>query len=364
MSTTTSSQAAVDPDSTRLKEFQVIQVETDTPGWNLFTQDSSSTAAFSRSNPFYRRGTSQCFVALDKDSGLVVGRIAAFVVAKAKPPMLSMGASEPFSSVGSFGSFGYFDCRPKNTSVASALLRAAENWLVTQSCTEAIGPIDFTIFHGYRVMSSGFERQPYLGEPRTPPHFIELLQQCGYSSRSTWRTYDFSAADHLAQVQTMKAVLAPLQQSLKPYEIFPISTAADDIEGELKALYPLIMESFSKNFAATELDLEEFIGLYRPLVTVLCPSSSFKIVHKGENVGFSIGYRNPLNPGTAVWHSFGNTAAHRGKGLGYLCIARVFEGFVHEGYKASYCSLVKDGPNHFEHTHAAGRTYEVFGRKL
>ena len=154
MSTTTSSQAAVDPDSTRLKEFQVIQVETDTPGWNLFTQDSSSTAAFSRSNPFYRRGTSQCFVALDKDSGLVVGRIAAFVVAKAKPPMLSMGASEPFSSVGSFGSFGYFDCRPKNTSVASALLRAAENWLVTQSCTEAIGPIDFTIFHGYRVMSS------------------------------------------------------------------------------------------------------------------------------------------------------------------------------------------------------------------
>jgi hypothetical protein len=357
MNTTLSTHSSVDPDSTKLTEIQVILVDVDSTQWKLFTQDPAVTSAFSKFNPFYRRGASQCFIALDKDTGMVVGRIAAFVDAKAKP----LSVSQPFSSV---GSFGYFDCPPKNTSVACALLRAAEKWLTAESCTEVIGPIDFTIFHNYRVMSSGFDRPPYLGEPRTPPHFIELLQQCGYSSRSTWRTYDFSAADHLAQLETMKTVLAPLQQSLKPYEIVPISTAASDLEGELKALYPLIMESFSKNFAATELDMEEFIALYRPLVSVLCPASSFKVVHMGENVGFSIGYRNPLNPGTAVWHSFGNTAAHRGKGLGYLCIARVFEGFVQEGYKASYCSLVKDGPNHFEHTHAAGRSYEVFGRKL
>lgn len=343
--------------SSKLGEVVVIPVTVSSPQWRHFTEDPAVTGLFNPCHPFYRRGTSQCFVALDPATGLKLGRIAAFVDAKTKP-------LNPQESHNSFGSFGYFECPLKSPSTACALLRAAEKWLAEQGCNEVIGPIDFTIFHGYRIMSSGFERPAYLGEPRTPPHHRELLEQCGYSPRSTWRTYDFSADDHLAQVQRMNKILAPLRESLRDYNVIPISTDPAHAAAELHALYPLIMESFSKNFAATELDRDEFIALYQPLVTVLCPSSSFRIVHAGQNVGFSIGYRNPLTPGTAVWHSFGNTAAHRAKGLGYLCIARVFEGFVREGYTASYCSLVKDGANHFEHTHTAARTYSVLGRKI
>lgn len=322
---------------------------------------SSGGSLASRSRAaFFAVDTASLVGTTDAPTDHTPSRLAAFIDEQAPP--LAFGSTK---TAVRYGSFGLLRWSNGKISELACLLRAAQQWLAEQGAEAIVGPMDFSIFHGYRVMSSGFDTPPFLGEVPRHPGLREALEQCGLSPLSTWRTYDFSAEDHVAQAQLMSQKLEAFRDTLQEYTVQPVNCdTAESTARELALLYPLIMESFSKNFATTHLDFENFAALFTPLAPLICRESSIRIMHGDTCVGFSISYLNPVVPGTVVWHSFGNTAAHRGRGLGYLCIERTFAGFVKMNYSASCCALVKDGPNHFEHTHHAARSYHIMGRRI
>jgi hypothetical protein len=353
--------------SSRIRKVRVLRVDPWDALWSVTFGGIPLAAHTDPKGHFGTSGRAAFFVALrdraigdDKVNPAVLGHVAAFIDGRAQPLVLGSG-----QKVTDYGSFGMIECHEDDVSVLRALLQSAEDWILTQGGQAIIGPMDFSIFHGYRLLSVGSESPQYLGEPRTRPWIRAGLEQCGLSALATWRTYDFSDADHKEQLELLEPIMKVLRPKLEAYHCESIDCSSEEkTQKELENLYPLIMETFADNFAATSIDAAEFFDLYRPLGPLICPSASIRIMHGNDCVGFTLSYRNPLNPGTAVWHSFGNTAAHRGKGLGYLCMEASFAGFVRAGYTASHCSLVKDGGNHFEHTHIAARTYQILGRRI
>ena len=349
--------------STRLSKVPVTQLVAGDALWLQCFGGEPVAHAVSPGGPLAARCRAAFFAYVtdtDRETGSDSPRLAAFIDERA-PELLLPHAVKRYR----YGSFGLLRWSQTDISVLEAMLRAAAEWLKAEGAEYIVGPIDFSIFHGYRVMSTGYDRPSFLGEVRQDPMVRVALEQCGLTPLSTWRSYDMSADDHKAQVAAIEPRMETLKDTLAAYRVEPIVCDGEAATAkELTLLYPLIMESFADNFAATQLSEDEFRGLYRPLAPLICPRSSVRIMFGESCVGFSISYINPLLPGTVVWHSFGNTAAHRGRGLGVMCIHQTFSGFVEQGYIGSFCAFVKDGPNHFEHTHRASRTYQIMGRKL
>jgi hypothetical protein len=355
--------------TSRFAPVTIVQVSPNDPLWQEHFSKEPVACAVATGGNLSHRAMAAFFVALPKDTSTPMGsaqdagktgHVAAFIDTNA--PALSLGGGQ---TVERYGSFGLLQWNGEDLSELHALLQAAQQWLKQQGVHFVVGPMNFSIFHGYRVFSSGFERHPFLGETQRQPGLREALEQCGLSTLSTWRTYDYTAADHLNEVEAVAGKMATYAGKLAQYKVEHIDCSTPSgRHREMRMLYPLIMESFSKNFATTNLDFECFQSLYNPMASLICSASSIRIMHQDACVGFTISIINPLEAGTVIWHSFGNTAAHRGQGLGYLCIDATFRGFVAKGYRASLCGPVKDGANHFEHTHAAARCYHIMGRAL
>ncbi len=83
------------------------------------------------------------------------------------------------------GLVGLFDC-VDNQDNADELLKAAVAWLKQNGKENIIGPFNFTIYHSYRFMISGFDEKPYVGEPRNPDYYNKLFKKFGFIENHRW----------------------------------------------------------------------------------------------------------------------------------------------------------------------------------
>lgn len=126
-----------------------------------------------RRNPALQTIQSQRWVLLDGDAA--VGRIAGFT-----------SATRP-----GVGYFGFFECTDQGDH-ARALLRAVEEWLVTQGCRECFGPITVTPRDQIGLLIEGFDRPAVLFTPYNPPYYARLLEGAGYAPMVLLRAYGWT----------------------------------------------------------------------------------------------------------------------------------------------------------------------------
>lgn len=141
-------------------------------------------------NPAFEDCTASLFL------GLLDGRPAGRIAGIVSRPFLAKRAK--------CGRFGWFDCVRK-PELASALLAAAESWLVSQGMEEVIGPMGFCDLDTTGLLVEGFEETPTIAGSYNPPYYAEYLEAAGYEKEIDYVEYRITVPDALPERVTRLA---------------------------------------------------------------------------------------------------------------------------------------------------------------
>jgi GNAT superfamily N-acetyltransferase len=116
-------------------------------------------------NPFFKHGDAQLFLA--RRGGRVVGRISAQI-------------DRAFNDYhgNRWGLFGFLEFED-DPEILRGLLAAAEGWLRERERDRMVGPMDFVMNEECGVLVEGFELEPMIRQPWTPPYYRERLEEAG-----------------------------------------------------------------------------------------------------------------------------------------------------------------------------------------
>jgi hypothetical protein len=182
------------------------------------------------------------------------------------------------------GQLGYFEC-VDDPGVAAALVEAGVGWLRAQGAREIVGPMNGGAHRTHRLMTRGFDREPFLFEPRNPPYYPALWEGCGFTPISRWFGYEFDRERAAELSGRFDRVLAR-----KPppgtIEAVPIERT----EEILVRLHRLLDVCWEGHLGYASLDLTEFAEVFRGALSIMKTGNVHILVDDGHDVGFTLIY--------------------------------------------------------------------------
>lgn len=162
------------------------------------------------------------------------------------------------------------------------VLVAACGRLREEGCTVAIGPMDGTTWHRYRLITDRGEEPPFAMEPDSPGHWLAAFGAEGFRPLATYSSSlidDLHHRDHRVD----RAAVRLEQAGVRIRNL-------EDFDADLDAIYEISTISFASNFLYTPLAREEFLALYRPARPRLRPEFIFLAEHDGRAVGYMFAF--------------------------------------------------------------------------
>jgi len=305
----------------------------------------------------------------------VVGRITASI------------SGDPKHAAGApLGSLGFFEAE-NDSRVAEDLIGAAVQWLRAWGAGRIWGPMNFDIWHGYRLMTGGFGSRIFAGEPYNKPYYPELFDRCGLAAKFRWHSFDIQ--DSLDQERFRRRGIERRSEFTELGYRF-VSFDTRRMGTELGKLHDLVSRSFAHFPGFTPISAQEFTRLSMPLRYALLPGFA-AFVHNPEGgvCGFVImplDLSDPLRAmrGRGDWlsrlkffgarrgvrsvllHSAGliPEEAKKHSGLGAALIAHVTDSLLQRSYRPSIAALVGETSASRRHLNryaaAATREYTLF----
>jgi hypothetical protein len=283
----------------------------------------------------------------------VVGRVSAMVNRDLKDR-----DGQPVGSVGFFESVNDY-------AVARDLFDSAARWLGEKQGMRRIwGPMNFDIWHGYRLMTRGFDRKPFYGEPYNKPYYAEFFERYGFAPKQHWNSFEVSgraALRHLAQ--SGRSLSYSLAAQGYRFTAFNPARFGD----ELHKLHAVLSRSFSEFLGYTPISASEFVRLYLPMRYAAHPRLFlFAYDPAGHLCGFAAALRevsaavramggrdNWIARARFLYHRrsadrinfylIGKTLEQNRNGLGKALFSRVIKAAFDEGYESALFSLVAQG---------------------
>lgn len=205
----------------------------------------------------------------------------------------------------------------------STLLRHAVTVLASHGCTIAVGPLDGSTWHAYRLVTERGTEPPYFLEPDTPDDWPAHFAAAGFDVLAGYTSALVSpippsppAMDEVARR------LEPQGYTLRPVD--PSRAAA-----ELDALYEISIAAFAGNFLYTPIDRDAFHAQYGAILPTIDPRLVLLAEHAGAVVGYVFVVPDLLEQArtgrarTAIVKTLAVHPAHNGRGLGGLLVDRV-----------------------------------------
>lgn len=159
------------------------------------------------------------------------------------------------------GSIGFFEC-VDGYRVAEDLLGAAASWLADQHGIRRIwGPMNFDIWHGYRMMTRGFDQPLFYGEPYNKPYYPSFFERFGLVAKQHWHSLEVLGRQPLDALTTPKAERC--EQLVQAGYSFRILDAAH-LARELETLRNVLTRSFGRFLGYTPISAEDFAALFTP----------------------------------------------------------------------------------------------------
>jgi hypothetical protein len=69
-------------------------------------------------------------------------------------------------------------------------MNAGMDWLRSQGARQVLAPMNGGAHRTHRLLIRGFDRTPFLFEPRNPPYYPRLFERCGMVPVNRWWSYD------------------------------------------------------------------------------------------------------------------------------------------------------------------------------
>ncbi len=225
--------------------------------------------------PFYRRPGNAYRHFLATAGRRVVGRVSAMVNAE-----MALGDEGPPGLV------GFFEC-VEDPAVGRDLLEAARSWLrEARGVRRIIGPMNFDIWHGYRFMTQGFEREPFLGEPYNKPYYPGFFEAAGFGRKRRWHSVEVKGR---GAIESLAAHGAEAHDRLRRqgyrFEGFDVSRFG----AEMLRLHGLITASFAGFPDFTPIPAEEFVEMFSASRPALDPRLILFVDDEtGRPAGFAV----------------------------------------------------------------------------
>jgi hypothetical protein len=244
---------------------------------------SSIAKQFAPSNPFFRYGKLQQFIALSNEakSPQAIGRIVAAVNQR----LIERERQN-------VGLIGFFECVPDFT-VAQALLENACQWLLQQGMTVARGPIDLSTHNNCLFLVDGFDSPPMVMTSYNPPYYPEFIERDGWHKAKDAYAYDFPL-DKPLPAEFEKAYRVACKSGVK---FRPLKTKGEGFEQDSISIYHLLQRTFANNWSFTPRTEAEFLEEAKDLQDLIDPDVFPVAEYNGEMVGFFMGlpdYNIPL----------------------------------------------------------------------
>lgn len=318
-------------------------------------------------NPFFRYGEMRSF--LVSEGGRALGRCSAIVNRELRHQ------GEPVGLV------GFFECRD-DPDAAARVVGAAVEWLRERGLRHLVGPMSFGIWHSsYRLMTRGFDRTPFLGEPYNPTYYPELFARLGWTPLARWYSWDldeFHLQAMLAGAEAMKSQ-AVLDEG---YRMEPLRL--DRFGEDLRRLHRLMIDAFRENLCFTPIPEDEFEALFGGMKLVVIPSLvPFVLSPKGETIAAAYLYPDHGNvframkgdaslmprlpdfvkkepPDRLVFHTVAVLKEHRKKGLIETFFGPLLRNALETGFRRGVGALAKEGPTVYAKTGPATREYTLY----
>lgn len=311
-------------------------------------------------------GALQAF--LGERDGRVVGRVAALLV-----PRLADASGVPLGQV------GYYACAD-DREASAALFQAALGWLAARGAREVVGPMNGGVHRTHRLMTRGFERGPFLLEPRNPPWYPDHFLAAGFAVAHRWTTYELPRAA-LPPLQATLAALARRRAGGLAVEFVD----ARDGAAALSRFHALLDAVWAGHPGWAPFPLEELAATFGALLPLL-PARHLAILRDEHARDVGIGFMYPdwadevraLGGDAAGWGRWMGRArarrvvAHtvavlpevRNRAAGAKMIAAALEVALEEGYEELVFALTTERFRFWGHRFAPTREYALYRRAL
>ncbi len=262
------------------------------------------------------------------------------------------------------GCLGFFECVEDYT-VAKELLDHALEYLKQCDAVGPIwGPINFDIWHGYRCMRRGFNRELFLGEPFNKSYYPQFFERFGFVVRKTW------CSTEITDRRVLEDLLARLEPRYR--RIIGAGYRFGNFDGrdgvDLRTLHALISQAYERFLGFTAIDFTDFNRMFLSSLKVLDLRFVTLIFDPRDRpAGFSIAYPDPANAvramrgkddpyaklqfalrrkgaDRAVYHMVGITPEEVEKrhGLGSAASFHTFRTLVDAGFDTIVTALISD----------------------
>jgi hypothetical protein len=205
----------------------------------------------------------------------VIGRISAMVNQDLKDP-----EGIPV------GTIGFFEC-VNDPSVAHDLLYSATQWLHQEKGINRIwGPMNFDIWHSYRLMTKGFNQKSFYGEPYNKAYYRDFFEENNFTPKYCWDSVEITQPETIAKIVRPYAeryrVLIQRGYRFKPFNM-------KKFRRELRKLHSVLTQSFSRFVGFTPIPLSEFMHLFEKSRYAFHPQL-FTFIYDEHNVlaGFAV----------------------------------------------------------------------------
>lgn len=275
-----------------------------------------------KKNPFFRYASVQNF--LIEENGLPLGHISAII-----DPRLKKHGKQ-------IGLVGFFEA--VNDETAYTLLESAAKWLSKNNANIIRGPVDLTIWHGYRFAENGSTSGHFLSEPLNlstyPIYFHNFGFQKVLEARSSKAGFVRIADWGIRQLYN-RAIK-------KGYTFRPVNI--NRFEKEISVFYNIAKTVFRPSWTITPITFEEFLYLYYPLKTHVDPQLViFLSDPSGKEVGFFMTYPNPYNRTQLILKNIALLPQYQGVRLGMAMASYVHQQAVRKNYKETIYPLIRRG---------------------
>lgn len=257
----------------------------------------------------------------------------------------SMVCLTPFPDLAYFGLLDFDYKHSKVQSILGEFKKIITEWCKTEGASKIYGPINFSTWLPYRLLSSIEGGPMFSFEPDRPIEYCTLLKELGFFTNQLFSSKGYEDLDNiinLSNVDYQKALGLGFT-----FEFFPKELSLID----LKDLHRLSLKIFDDNYLATPIDFETFRTLYASQSKK--EDFTFSLFIKsaaGERIGYFINF---IEHDYCVIKTIGIDKSFRGSGLSngsmYLSLKKAKDMGVHRMVAA----MVKEGAQS-----------ESYGRKM
>lgn len=273
----------------------------------------------SDNNPFFKYAKIKNFLAWENKN--VLGHISAIIDERLKKENI--------------GILGFYDC-VQNLSISNELLTRAIDYLKDSGCKKIIGPINLSIWHGYRFIDK-MERSPTIFDPFNKPYYIDFWQRHGFKISERYVS---------AVRENFDYVITPTKEmhDLNIKRGFRIrSLDPKRLHSDLRIIHELSNKIFDQNKNFIRLSFDEFEYLYKDTLNKLEPSF-VQIMENEEHIpaGFAFCLPNPFIPGQIILKTLGVLKEYRRQGIAATLIYSLHRKAKEEGFKEFYYPLIRE----------------------